>query len=204
MKVTLGIVVTIVALFVGIFMISEVSSVIPDSQLYDYVYSTVTNNTKLTLNNSVNQTHSLSIGSIASIDGKTPEKILTIKVNNTATSNIYSLKIYLNAQLIATENLPNNTVSTFSYENVNIVENAVNNVTMNSNTTSADVDVLSSSIKYPSDKITTSFGDIHTGLVTNTGTIYNILVLVLIIIGLAVAIAYLNRFGGESKTTPAV
>ena len=143
MKVTLGIVVTIVALFVGIFMISEVSSVIPDSQLYDYVYSTVTNNTKLTLNNSVNQTHSLSIGSIASIDGKTPEKILTIKVNNTATSNIYSLKIYLNAQLIATENLPNNTVSTFSYENVNIVENAVNNVTMNSNTTSAFQSYLS-------------------------------------------------------------
>ncbi|HIE35906.1 MAG TPA: hypothetical protein EYP89_01555 [Candidatus Omnitrophica bacterium] len=49
---------------------------------------------------------------------------------------------------------------------------------------------------------TSDFYTTYSNLVTNTGTIYNILVLVLIIVGLAVAIAYLSGFGrGETART---
>ena len=46
---------------------------------------------------------------------------------------------------------------------------------------------------------TSDFHSTYTGLVASTGVIYNILILVLIIVGLAVAIGYLSGFGGGTK-----
>jgi len=48
---------------------------------------------------------------------------------------------------------------------------------------------------------TSDFYSVYDSLVTNTSTIYSILVLVLIVVGLAVAIAYLRGFGGQAGGT---
>ena len=49
-----------------------------------------------------------------------------------------------------------------------------------------------------------NFNTTFSNLVTNTNTIYDILILVLIVVGLSVAVAYLSGFVRTSTTTSAV
>ena len=194
-----GIVLGAVLLFVGLFMISTISSATPESTLKDYGYTTVTNSTALTLNGSVNQTQNLAIGTLVSISGETSDKTLVIKANNTHATDTFNLKVYLNGNLKATETLPNNTVTTLTYTDVNWVASATNNVTLNSNTTSSDVEIISSVGKYPSSKADSNWGSINTSIISTIGTVFSVLGLVLIVIALAVAIGVINSsmIGGK-------
>jgi len=197
----LGVVIAIVALYMGLYMISQVSSVQDESVLKDYSYTTITNSTQLTLNNSINQSHALSIGAFASIDGETPIKTLKAVINNTNANTDFVVNVYLNTVSLGTITAENNTVTEKTFDNVNWVESAVNNVTYNTNTTSADVFVESSTAKYPSGKTDTDFGKINTSLTTNISTIFDVMILVIIIFALGVAIGVLKGFTGAAGGT---
>lgn len=199
----LGVVTAIVMLFVGLYTFSMVTEIPEESVYKDYVYTTVTNSTALTVNTTQNGTHSLSIGALATIEGETPTKTITTTIENTDTSNI-TVNVYLNGASLGSVKAIAGANTTKTFSDVAWVANTVNNVTYEATYTGTKLKVLSTAGKYPSGKTDTSFGAINTNLTTKTKTIYDVLILVVIITALGVAIWVLKRFGGSGQATSVV
>jgi len=189
----MGIVLGIVLLFVGLFMTSTVSSTTPERILKDYGYTTVTNSSSSGyINTTQNGTHSLTIGNIVSISGETPEKTLTLVAENTDTSN-RSFDVYLNGKNISRVVAVASSNTTITISNVDWVANAVNNLTYVAvANTGTDLQVIQASGKYPSSKVDSNWGSINTTLINTVSTIFSVLGLVLIVVGLAFAIGTLR------------
>ncbi|MCD6398778.1 MAG: hypothetical protein J7L08_02550 [Candidatus Aenigmarchaeota archaeon] len=182
---------------------TQVADIYDMSELYDYTYTTVTNSTKLTLNNSVEKTHTLSIGSFAdTIENEDIVKTLVININNTGASS-YNLTVKLNGKSLETFVIPKGE-KTKTYSDVAWVESATNNITYSSDTTSNDVDVISSVGKYPSGRTTVGFGSVYDSLTTNTSTIYDVMVLVIIVVALGIAIGSIRGFSGKKESNVAI
>jgi len=197
--VVLAVVVALTMLFVGLYMTSKVNSLQAEKDLYDYVYTTVTNTTELQVNNTNPGTHTLTIGDIATIEGETAEKVLTTKIQNTDTSDI-SVDVYLNDNKLGTVTATAGTNTTATFENVNWIANSDNVVNFTTTYTGTGLKILETSGKYPSDKALTTIGRINSDLITNTKTIFSIVVLVVIISALAIAIGVLKGAGGGTTT----
>ena len=187
-----GIVIGAVMLFIGLFMISAVSSATPEDTLKEYGYTTVTNSTDLTLNGSTNQTHNLAIGALVSIEGVTPDKTITTTVDNQNATTNFTVNVYLNGVALDTINALNGTTTTGSYTAVDWVASATNNLTYNTNNTNSEVFINSTAGVYPSSKTDTEWGSINTTIISTVGTIFSVLGLVLIVIALALAIGALR------------
>lgn len=187
-----GIVIGAVLLFVGLFMVSLVSSATPENILKDYAYTTVTNSTDLTLNISVNQTHQLVIGALVSIDAETPDKTITTAVDNQNTTSNLTVNVYLNTGSLGTINALNGTTTTGIFTSVSWADSRTNNVTYYITENRSDVFINSSVGYYPSSKVDSEWGSTNTSIISTVGTIFSVLGLALIIIALAIAIGALK------------
>jgi len=189
----MGIVLGAVLLFIGLFMVSIVNEVTPESTLKDYGYTTVTNSSSSGyINTSQNGTHSLTIGTIVSISGETPEKTLTIKAENTDSTD-RDFDVYVNGVNVSRVTATNLTNTTVTLSNINWVANAKNNITYVATVNvGKDLRVLQATAKYPSSKVDSDWGSINTTLISTMGTIFSVLGLVLIVIALAIAIGALK------------
>jgi len=189
----MGIVLGAVLLFIGLFMVSIVNEVTPESTLKDYGYTTVTNSSSSGyINTSHNGTHSLTIGTIVSISGETPEKTLTIKAENTDSTD-RDFDVYVNGVNVSRVTAKNLTNTTTTISNINWVANAKNNITYIATVNvGEDLRVLQATAKYPSSKVDSDWGSINTTLISTMGTIFSVLGLVLIVIALAIAIGALK------------
>jgi hypothetical protein len=193
----MGVIIAMVMMFMGVYMIFIVSDIPGEGAYKDYAYTTTTNATDTGwINSTLNGTHKLTIGAIVSIEGETPDKTLTVIANNSDTSN-KTITVYLNDVSIGTVLAIASTADTTkTFTEVNWVANTVNNLTFTATSNSGnDLNVESSAAKYPSSKPDNSFGAIITDLVTSTATVYNVLILVIVITALGVAIAVLRGFG---------
>ena len=204
-SVAMAIVVTVVVLFVGIFMITQVADVTPESSLKVYGYTTVTNSTDSGwINTTNNGTQSLVIGTLVSIEGETPTKTLKITAENTDTTN-RTFTVYLNDVSLGTLLAVKSTNTTKTFTEVSWVTDSVNNLTYgNTINVDEDLSVTEAVGIYPSSKADSDMGSVQTSLVASTSVIYNILILVLIIVGLAVAIGYLSGFGGKTSNQASI
>jgi len=192
----LGVITALVMLFVGIFMIDKIAG-IGESSYYDYTYTTMTNTTSQVANKTQTASYSFSLGSFASISGKTPEKTITVYVENKSAD--VTANVTLNGKLLGT--FPLNGVTGHTFTNVDFVESAVNNITVGTDASDTATNVKNVTVKYPSGKEYTSFGSIFGNLTTNTRTIYDVLILVIIIVALGVAIAVLRGFSGGTSVS---
>ena len=189
-----GIIIGAVLLFVGLFMVSAVSEVTSESTLKEYRYTTVTNSTdSVSINTTLNGTHKLTIGTIVSISGDTPDKTLTVIANNSDTSN-KTITVYLNDVSIGTFVAVKSVADTSkTFTGLTWVANTINNLTyVSAGNTGDDLNIESAVGKYPSSKVDSSFGDINTSLISTMGTVFSVLGLVLIVIALALAIGALK------------
>ena len=198
--VVLAVVVALTLLFVGMYMLDKINSLQAEKDLYDYVYTTVTNSTEIQVNNTNPGTHILTIGDIATIEGETAEKTLTAKIQNTDTSDI-SVDVYLNDNKLGTVTATAGTNTTATFENVNWIANSDNVINFTTTYTGTGLKILETSGKYPSDKALTNIGRINTDLITNTKTVFSIIILVITISALAIAIGVLRGTGGGTSAT---
>lgn len=201
----LGVVTTIVTLFVGLFMIDSVSEIQSESSLYDYAYTTVNNTTTGSINTSVTLTHQVSIGDIVSIEDEAAARrtIDVFVTNNTAHPD--NINVTLNGESLGTFALGNSATTLQRFDNVGWIKNTINNITVGTvNTTNSFVTVNYTTSAYASGKTNTNIGNVFTNLTTSTGAVYDVITLVVIIFALGMAIGVLSRFTGGPSAPVAV
>jgi len=192
----LTVVVALVMLFVGLYAINMVADIQPESDLYDYAYTTTTNTTSQVANTTQTAPYSFDIDMVT-IEDETPIKTITIYFENKSAD--VTANATLNGVSLGTWSVNGVTEKTFS--NVNFVDDATNNITIGSDASDANSNVINVTVKYPSSKTSTDFGTIFSNLTTNTGTIFDVMILVIIIVALGVAIAVLRGFGSTRQVS---
>ena len=180
--------VSLVVLYVTLFMVVEVAELHPEDTLYDYSYATTTNSTELDINSSFNASYSFSISEISSIDGKTPIKTISIITNNSDATN-YTVTVWLNGVSLTDFVSVKNTATTNSISSVSFVADSDNNISLSSSAgAGTNLSSLSITIKYPDATTNTDIGDTFASLNITVDTVFSVQSLVIIIALLAVAI----------------
>jgi hypothetical protein len=186
-----GIIIGAVLLFVGLFMVASVSDALPASQVHEFVYTTATNATDLTLNGSINSTNSIYVTDIATITGLTADKTLVITYDNENATKSWNISVWLNGNALATIRTTNNTAGTATYTDVAWVVGR-NNLTFQTDNALEEVFINNTAGTYPSSTTSNEFGTMQTSLISTMGTIFSVLGLVLIVVALAMAIGALK------------
>lgn len=188
----------LMVLFIGIFIVVVLVDVIPESSLKDYAYTTTANTSVGYTNGTTNVTHNLTVADIVTIAGEaTPDKTLTAVVDNANTTDSYTVTAYLNGASLGSFTASNNTATTNIFTSVPFTANSVNTVLYTSDGDDELLYVNSTTVKYPSSKADTGFGTISNDLTSKTGTVYKVLILVLVVVALVVTMRYL-KFGQGS------
>jgi hypothetical protein len=195
----MDVIIVVVLLFIGLFFITTTAALQPASSLSAYSYGAFSNTSSGVANTSRYQNMTFNI-SEASISGLTPtESVYFAYVNYNTTAN-YTLNATFNGGLIFNSTALNGTTSISSAYTVTCL-NGINNLTFGSTAlgTSAqnnNVTILNATSNCANSTAATWVNTTFTGLITNTGTIYQVLILVVIIIALGVAIMFLRGFTG--------
>lgn len=178
------IIVGMVMLFVGIYMVSAVADVIPDTSIYGM--NTLSNATVFNQGGTEVNESGITTTSVGTQTGAIARVVIT-----NATCDSGSVAIRLNDVLIATTTIPADTVTT---EVTGLTIRAgYNNFTLTSSAPALNASYINStSISYHQSANYTSTGTIYSNTVTTTGTAFSVMGLVLIIVGLAIAIRSLN------------
>jgi hypothetical protein len=194
----LEIIVGLCALFVGLYVISIVSGVMPVSDKLDYAYTTGTNTTSLTMNSTANATQSIDVSTIGSITGETPNSYISGTITSTDTTN-RTATILFNGVIVDTLTAANSSASTFSFDvSPSSVIVGINNITASTGVaTTNKINLTTSSLYYPSGTKNTEFGTDFANLVTSTGTVFDVMILVIIITALGVGLYVLRGFTGS-------
>lgn len=201
----LGVVVAIVCLFIGLYAISLVNDLKDPSDFYDYSYTTASNTSTQTLQTGTNATHKLTIGTLYTIAGEAaPTKTLTFNVTSAAAILDYNVSVFLNGAFLDTFMIQNGTTEKNSVSAVSWVSGQINNITYESSAAAGNLTTLKTYGVYPSGRTANDWGSISDNLITNTGTTYDVMILVIIVVALGVAIAVLRGFGGHSGTPTAI
>lgn len=201
----LGVVIAIVTLFIGIYAIEKVYNIQDDSVFWDYSYTTASNTSTQTLNVATNATHKLTIGTLETIENEAaPAETLVFNVTSAAAALDYNVSVYLNDVFLETFMITHGTTEQNTINDVPWVSDVKNNLTYQTAAPAGNLTTLKSYGTYPSSRTPTNWGAIDQSLVTNTTTIYDVLILVIIVTALGVAIAILRGFGGHSGTPTAI
>jgi hypothetical protein len=200
---SLGVVIALVSLFIGLYMITKVANIQSAKDLYDYSYTTISNNSVrivslagILYNNTL---------TVASISGETTTKTLFINVSNANTTSNFTVSVYMNGVSLGTFLATANTLSTHTFTDVNYINGNSINISANVITASAtNVTTNMVRIYYPSGTTETSFGEINTNLTENTSTVFDVIILVIIIVSLGVAIEVLRGFGTPSGSVSTI
>lgn len=199
----LGVILTIVTLFIGLYTISTVADLQSESTLYDFSYNTSSNTTSKVFNTSDTYDAVFVIGVMPAISGEAdPTKEITIIVNNTNQTTTFTINATLNGASLGTFSATNGTNTTEVYTSASFVGNATNNITVGMTSRGTNTTVTNVTIEYPASRSTTSWYTLQGNLITNTGTIFDVLILVIIVVSLGVAIAVLRGFGRTREVSP--
>ena len=185
-------------LFLGLFIFATLAEVLPEENLKDYAYTTTANSTVEFTNSTTNVTHNITVGAIASISGETPTKTLTAVVDNANTTDTYTVTAYLNGVSLGSFTALNNTNTSNTFTSVAFTASTVNTILYTSDGDDELLYVNSTTIKYPSSTTDTQFGTINNDLISKTGTVYKVLILVVVITSLVIALKYL-KFGAPAS-----
>ena len=195
----LTIVNVIVIMFVGLFLISKVSSLQSQSELYDYSYTEVTNTSELGLITSTSDTTvNFTTPVLAStISGETDISSISCYVHNPDTTEI---QVQVSFNNVVLGNIT--AKGSQSYNDTSngwtqaFLSNAKNNVTFISNLGSSNVTISNVTAKYATGTSNTNIGSVYGSLSTSTGTLYDVVILVSFIFAIAIAIGMLKGIGG--------
>lgn len=185
----------IILLFVGVYAVSFISGLYLPADLYDYSYTSLTNTTTGTVNDTTIQSFTFNVGALATITGETSARTIAVTVNNSGSEPL-TVNATLNGASLGTFVATNDTdLTTETFTALTFVPSVVNNVTVGATDEDANVTLDNTVLTYPSATTNTNWGSMYTNLVTNTGVSYDILILVIIISALAIAIAVLRGYG---------
>jgi len=192
-----GIIFTVVMLFIGLFLVQQLyTSLYPDKDVYDYTYSTATNSTVGVINLTGNQTHLVYTGALASITGEaTPTKTLTCSfISNNATNQ--SVAVYLDGTLLGNVTVVNQTTTSSTFSDVAFAGTSANVTYQRNAATQYTLNVTSTVATYPSATTTTWMGAVAAQLTTNTSSAYSILGIGIVIL---LMLWIMGKFGGEKE-----
>lgn len=184
----------LVLMFVGLFMVATVADINPN--LKELSFSAVSNTSTLGINgtpNDGNYTYALALSDVLSA---TNTWFLVGIMNNTGAGGNGTVNVSINRVSVASISVP----ATYAETNVtgysNLVANVDNNITfelVNGNVEEYPAYASNITLLYASSQVNTAYGDINDSLITNTGAVFSVIGLVLIIYGLAYAIVNLRR-----------
>jgi hypothetical protein len=201
----LGVVVAVVCLFIGLYAISLVNNLKDDSDFYDYSYTIASNTTTQTVQTGTNATHKLTIGAFETIENEaTATKSLLFNVTSAAAALDYNISVFIDDVFADTFMITHGTTESNTVSSVSWVASNVNNITYETAAPAGNLTTLKSYATYPSGRTANDWGTISDNMVTNTGTIYDVMILVIIVVALGVAIAVLRGFGGHGGTPTAI
>jgi len=197
----LGVILALTVLFVGIYMISKISYVM-ESDMYDYTTTDVNNNTALNLTASAGE-KTLTIGTLATINGEALSRYLFIEITNGNATVDATITTYLNGTSLGTFTAGNNSVTNHTFTGFSLTSGGPHNITVTeSGVAVSTVSLNRTNLTYESGRstATTTFGSVYAGLASNTATIVDVVILAVIIVSLGVAIAVLRGFGGTAAS----
>jgi len=209
----LGVIVAVAVLFIGLYAIAKVAPLVPENELWAYGYSTSTNITTEYVNQSRTDTRrfNLTVADIKNLDDSSRK--ITIATANFNDSLAMRFNASLNSVFLGYWDVPANTNYTKIYNASNFEDGfnssagglyRLNTIAVTSNSSiKGDAikqsDVMNVSLYYPSSRVDGNFGSVYSSLITNVGTTYDVMILVIIVVSLGVAIAVLKGFGQEEK-----
>ena len=195
--------IALVMLYVTLFMINAVADIHPDTDLYDYSYSTTANSTEQDINSSLNASYMFSISAIADIESETPTETITVITNNSDASN-YTVSVWLNNELLTNFISIDSTETTEIISSVSFVANSDNNISLSSTAgAGTNLSSLSSTIYYADATTNTDIGDTFTSITSTVDSVFSVQSIIIIIVMLAVAIGSImvvvNSASSESR-----
>jgi len=200
----MGIVTAIVCLFIGLFAINMTSNIQSKSDLYDYSYNDSSDTTSRNVVVATNATKTWYVPTIPNIVGETGKlEFICINVTNTNATAPYTASAYLNntygETLLETKVMSASTNNLTCYD-VTLAPTRNNQIIVVCNAISNTCLETKIRVKMATATSATGFGSIYDNLVSNTSTVYDVLFLAIIIVALAIGIAYLKGMTGSAET----
>lgn len=191
-KPLMAVILGVVMMFVGIFLVSSVADVFPANSLYQ---TGATSNTSPVIQfsgtNTSNQTITVSTNA-------TPTADLLVHIVNTTGVPSGTVQVLFNDVVIGNVTIPS--VATVSTIHVTLVSGLNRISYYNGGQINNITNISQSELVYlDTSNLTALTGNVYTSTVNTTGTIFAILGLVLIIVGLAFAIRSINDFAGGGE-----
>lgn len=209
----IGIVLTIVVAFIGLFAVQKVANLMSETDQFDYAYTTSTNTSKLNVSIVSRPFYTLTVASIGTIKGETATREARVWINNSANLGGVVINMTFGRPNFIKDTgytctVPGSNITRCLFSRLNFAV-GTNNITIGASSGTGDVGaenttVANVTLVYPNSRSSTQFGSIASSLTTNTGTVYDVIILVVIVVALGVAIAVLRGFNSRQEMSAGV
>jgi hypothetical protein len=181
---------------IGVFVFITVMSILPTSYLKDYTYSNTSNGTALNINASANQTHTIYLGTLASLTSYSAANQVNVTMRSNNASD-QTIAVYVNGVYYNNISAINASTSTALVNNPGLFISGVNNITfVTSKNLYNSVNVTSTNWLYPSSTYNyNGAGSGFDAVIAGSPQVVSILV-VLLVIGAVMVLYHMSQGSG--------